>query len=47
MRKAGKVVLVGLPTGRVDVDLLPVIAGELQLIGTVQHQKQEDLVAAA
>ena len=46
VRKAGKVVLVGLPTGRVDLDLLPVIAGELQLVGTVQHQKQDDLADA-
>jgi (R,R)-butanediol dehydrogenase/meso-butanediol dehydrogenase/diacetyl reductase len=45
VRKRGRIVLVGLPTDRTDLNLLPLITGERQLVGTIQHQ-HDDLVDA-
>jgi len=46
VRKGGRIVLVGIPTERGKLDLMPLIAGERTVIGSVQHEKQEDLAAA-
>ena len=46
VRKGGRIVLVGIPTEPSKLDLMPLIVGERTVIGSVQHQKQEDLAAA-
>lgn len=46
VRKGGRVVLVGLQSATVPVDLLQVVVGEKQLLGSVQHDAEHDLPSA-
>ena len=46
VRKGGRVVLVGIPTGSLSLDLMPLISGERQVVGSIQHQRGEDLEVA-
>lgn len=43
-RKGGRIVICGLLPGDVPLDVLDMVAGENVLIGSVQHEREADLV---
>lgn len=45
-RKGGRVVLLAVTTGPLPVDTWPIVAGELTVVGSVQHHYDEDLPTA-